>query len=134
MYADRVLRAGARGYITKHEGGEKLRRAIRCVLSGKIYVSENLSAHILEIFSSGQTTLQRPAIDNLSDREFEVFELIAKGLSARQIAGRLHLSAKTIDAHRANIKGKLKIQTSAELISFAARWITDEPEAKQRKP
>jgi DNA-binding NarL/FixJ family response regulator len=134
LYADRVLRAGARGYITKHEGGEKLMRAIRCVLSGKIYVSENLSAHILEIFSSGQTTLQRPAIDNLSDREFEVFELIAKGLSARQIAGRLHLSAKTIDAHRANIKGKLKIQTSAELISFAARWITDEPEGKQRKP
>jgi DNA-binding NarL/FixJ family response regulator len=134
LYADRVLRAGARGYITKHEGGEKLMRAIRCVLSGKIYVSENLSAHILEIFSSGQTTPQRPAIDNLSDREFEVFELIAKGLSARQIAGRLHLSAKTIDAHRANIKGKLKIQTSAELISFAARWITDEPEGKQRKP
>jgi DNA-binding NarL/FixJ family response regulator len=134
LYADRVLRAGARGYITKHEGGEKLMRAIRCVLSGKIYVSESLSAHILEIFSSGQTTPQRPAIDNLSDREFEVFELIGEGLSARQIAGRLNLSAKTIDAHRANIKGKLKIQTSAELISFAARWITDKPEAKQKEP
>src|ERR1700728_2772236 len=72
LYADRVLRAGARGYITKHEGGEKLMRAIRCVLSGKIYVSENMSAHILEIFSRGQTTPQRPAIENLSDREFEV--------------------------------------------------------------
>jgi DNA-binding NarL/FixJ family response regulator len=131
LYADRVLRAGARGYITKHEGGEKLMQAIRCVLSGKIYVSENMSAHILEIFSRGQTTPQRPAIDNLSDREFEVFELIGAGLSARQIADRLHLSAKTIDAHRANIKGKLKIQTSAELISFAARWIIDRPGTKQ---
>jgi DNA-binding NarL/FixJ family response regulator len=131
LYADRVLRAGARGYITKHEGGEKLMRAIRCVLSGKIYVSENMSAHILEIFSRGQTTPQRPAIENLSDREFEVFELIGEGLSARQIAARLHLSAKTVDAHRANIKGKLKIQTSAELISFAARWITDRPGTKQ---
>jgi DNA-binding NarL/FixJ family response regulator len=131
LYADRVLRAGARGYITKHEGGEKLMRAIRCVLSGKIYVSEKMSAHILEIFSRGQTTPQRPAIENLSDREFEVFELIGEGLSAHQIAARLHLSAKTVDAHRANIKGKLKIQTSAELISFAARWITDRPGTKQ---
>jgi DNA-binding NarL/FixJ family response regulator len=131
LYADRVLRAGARGYITKHEGGEKLMRAIRHVLSGKIYVSENMSAHILEIFSGGQTTPHRSSIESLSDREFEVFELIAEGLSARQIAERLHLSAKTVDAHRANIKEKLKIQTSAELISFAARWITDQSGTKQ---
>src|ERR1700688_2568424 len=125
LYADRVLRAGARGYITKHEGGEKLMRAIRHVLSGKIYVSETMSAHILDLFSTGRTR-QRPSIENLSDREFEVFELIGEGLSARQIAARLYLSAKTVDAHRANIKEKLKIKTSAELISFAARWIADQ--------
>jgi DNA-binding NarL/FixJ family response regulator len=127
------LRAGARGYITKHEGGEKLMRAIRHVLSGKIYVSENMSAHILEVFSGGQAP-HRSSIENLSDREFEVFELIGEGLSTRQVAGRLHLSAKTVDAHRANIKEKLKMNTSAELISFAARWIAYRTDARRMEP
>jgi len=122
LYADRVLRAGARGYITKHEGGEKLMEAIRHVLSGKIYVSESMSAHILEIFSGGQTRLDRSSIEKLSDREFEVFESLGEGLSSQQIAKKLHLSAKTVDAHRANIKTKLSIKTTAELISYAARW------------
>ena len=122
LYADRVLRAGARGYITKHEGGEKLMKAIRRVLSGKIYVSESMSAHILEIFSGGQTAPDRSSIEKLSDREFEVFESLGEGLSSQQIAKRLHLSAKTVDAHRANIKTKLNIKTTAELISYAARW------------
>jgi DNA-binding NarL/FixJ family response regulator len=124
LYADRVLRAGARGYITKHEGGEKLIGAIRHVLSGKIYVSESMSAHILEIFSGRQTGVDRASIQNLSDREFEVFEALGEGLSSHEIAKKLHLSAKTVDAHRANIKSKLKINTTAELISFAARWTT----------
>ena len=122
LYADRVLRAGARGYITKHEGGEKLMEAIRHVLRGKIYVSESMSAHILEIFSGGQTRLDRSSIEKLSDREFEVFESLGEGLSSQQIAKKLHLSAKTVDAHRANIKTKLNIKTTAELISYAARW------------
>ena len=122
LYADRVLRAGARGYIAKHEGGEKLLAAIRQVLSGRIYVSETMSAHILEIFSGGQTGSDRSSIEALSDREFEVFESLGEGLSSQQIAKKLHLSAKTVDAHRANIKTKLKINTTAELISYAARW------------
>jgi DNA-binding NarL/FixJ family response regulator len=124
LYADRVLRAGARGYITKHEGGDKLLVAIRQVLSGKIYVSESMSAHILEIFSGVQPGTVRPSIQNLSDREFEVFQALGEGLSSHEIAKKLHLSAKTVDAHRANIKTKLKINTTAELISFAARWTT----------
>jgi DNA-binding NarL/FixJ family response regulator len=122
LYADRVLRAGARGYITKHEGGDKLMGAIRHVLSGRIYVSESMSAHILEIFSGGQTMIDRSSIQKLSDREFEVFEALGEGLSSHEIAKKLHLSAKTVDAHRANIKTKLKINTTAELISFSARW------------
>jgi DNA-binding NarL/FixJ family response regulator len=130
LYGDRVLRAGARGYISKHEGGEKLMRAIRHVLSGKIYVSETMSAHILEVFSGGQTTPERSSVESLSDREFEVFELMGQGFSARQIGDRLHISAKTVDAHRANVKSKLKMKTGAELISFAARWIADQPGAK----
>jgi DNA-binding NarL/FixJ family response regulator len=122
LYADRVLRAGARGYITKHEGGEKLMEAIRHVLRGKIYVSESMSAHILEIFSGGQTGFDRSSIEKLSDREFEVFEALGEGLSSQRIAKKLHLSAKTVDAHRANIKTKLQIKTTAELIAYAARW------------
>ena len=128
LYADRVLRAGARGYITKHEGGEKLMAAIRQVLSGKIYVSESMSAHILEIFTGGQTGSDRSSIQSLSDREFEVFEALGQGLSSHEIAKKLHLSAKTVDAHRANIKTKLKINTTAELISFAARWMATQRE------
>ena len=124
LYADRVLRAGARGYITKHEGGDKLMGAIRHVLSGRIYVSESMSAHILEIFSGGQTGIDRSSIQKLSDREFQVFDALGEGLSSHEIAKKLHLSAKTVDAHRANIKTKLKINTTAELISFSARWAT----------
>src|SRR6516164_1656577 len=123
LYAERVLRAGARGYITKHEGGEKLMEAIRHVLSGQIYVSERMSAHILEIFSGSEPDPERSSIRQLSDREFEVFELIGEGLSAREIAERLHLSAKTVDAHRAKIKEKLHVKTASELISYAARWM-----------
>jgi DNA-binding NarL/FixJ family response regulator len=131
LYADRVLRAGARGYITKHEGGEKLMQAIRHVVSGRIYVSESMSAHILEIFSGGGPTgLDRSSIENLSDREFEVFASLGQGLSSQQIARKLHLSAKTVDAHRANIKTKLSIKTTAELIAYAARWISHQAQER----
>ena len=123
LYAERVLRAGARGYITKHEGGERLMQAVRHVLSGQIYVSEKMSAHILERFSGGQAAPVCSLVAQLSDREFEVFELLGEGLSAHEIAGRLHISTKTVDAHRANIKAKLVIKTTSELISYAARWI-----------
>ena len=130
LYAERVLRAGARGYITKHEGGKKLIQAIRQVLSGQIYVSEKMSAQILETFSGGQAGSVRSLIAQLSDREFEVFELLGEGLSARAIAGRLHLSTKTVDVHRANIKVKLAIKTTSELISYAARWIEHRANSK----
>ena len=130
LYAERVLRAGARGYITKHEGGKKLIQAIRQVLSGQIYVSEKMSAQILETFSGGQAGSVRSLIAQLSDREFEVFELLGEGLSARAIADRLHLSTKTVDVHRANIKMKLAIKTTSELISYAARWIEHRTNSK----
>jgi len=80
-----------------------------------------MSAHILEVFSGGQPALDRSSIEKLSDREFEVFESVGEGLSSQQIARKLHLSAKTVDAHRANIKTKLNIKKTAELISYAAR-------------
>jgi DNA-binding NarL/FixJ family response regulator len=123
LYAERSLRAGARGYISKHEGGEKLMDAIRQILAGKIYVSEKLAAHIIEIFSGIQSPREHGPIEQLSDREFEVFELLAQGLSSQEIAKQLHLSAKTVDAHRANIKSKLKLKTTSELVAYAARWV-----------
>ena len=122
LYAERVLRAGARGYIMKQEGGKKLMEAIRQVLSGRIYVSEKMSARILEIFSGRRADAIVSPVEQLSDREFEVFQLIGEGKGTRDIAGHLHLSVKTVEVHRANIKAKLKIRTATDLVRYAVRW------------
>jgi DNA-binding NarL/FixJ family response regulator len=106
----------------KQEGGKKLMQAIRHVLDGKIYVSEKMSAEILETFSSRRARIESSPVERLTDREFEVFQLIGQGKGTREIAEKLHLSVKTIEVHRANIKGKLKLQSASELIRFAVRW------------
>lgn len=120
LYAERVLRAGARGYIMKQEGGKKLMEAIRQVLSGQIYVSGKMSAKILENATGHRTS--GSSIENLSDREFEVFQLIGKGKGTRDIAEHLHLSVKTVEVHRANIKEKLKLKSATDLVHHAVRW------------
>jgi DNA-binding NarL/FixJ family response regulator len=122
LYAERVLRAGGRGYIMKQEGGKKLMEAIRHVLSGQVYVSPKISAKILEIFSGRRADAKSP-VEKLTDREFEVFQLVGQGKSTREIALQLHLSAKTVEVHRANIKAKLELKTAAELIRAAVRWV-----------
>lgn len=122
LYAERALRAGARGYITKQEGGAKLKQAIRQVLAGQIYVSAETSARIVEIFSGHQSASENSPVAQLSDREFDVFQLIGEGLSTQEIGDRLHISAKTVEVHRVNIKTKLELGTAAELIAYAARW------------
>jgi DNA-binding NarL/FixJ family response regulator len=125
LYAERALHAGARGYIMKDATGEQLMDAIRQVLSGKMYVSKKISSRVVEAFSGGSSASSaRLSVEQLSDREFQVFELIGLGLSTSKIARRLSLSAKTVNAHRAQIKKKLHIKTASELISFAARWLT----------
>ena len=126
LYAERALRAGARGYIMKHENGSKLVDAVRAVLRGQVYVSEKTSARVLGLLSgNGRTALStRSGVERLSDREFDVFQLLGQGLSAHEIGARLHLCAKTIDAHRANIKRKLGVTTTSGLISYAAQWTT----------
>jgi len=123
LYAERALRAGARGYIMKQEGGKKLMEAIRVVLGGKIYVSENMSAKVLEALSGGGRDAGRNAIQNLSDREFEVLQLLGAGKGTSEIAQQLHLSSKTVEAHRANIKRKLSLKTGPELVRYAVRWV-----------
>ena len=122
LYAERVLRAGGRGYIMKQEGGKKLMEAIRQVLSGQIYVSGKMSAKILEIFSGRRNDSGGSPIGRLSDREFEVFQLIGEGKGTREIALKLHLSVKTVEVHRANIKGKLQLKTATDLVRSALRW------------
>jgi DNA-binding NarL/FixJ family response regulator len=121
LYAERVLRAGARGYIMKQESGPKMMQAIRQVLAGRIYLSDKISTRILENVA-GKRPKASP-IERLSDREFEVFQLIGRGKSTAQIAQELHLSTKTVEAHRARVKEKLDLRTMPELISFASRWV-----------
>jgi DNA-binding NarL/FixJ family response regulator len=121
LYTERVLRAGARGYIMKEESGPTMMQAIRQVLAGRIYVSDKMSARIVENVA-GKRTKASP-IERLSDREWEVFQLIGRGKSTVQIAEELHLSPKTVETHRARVKEKLDLRTMNELISFASRWV-----------
>jgi len=127
LYAERVLRAGGRGYIMKQEGGKKLMEAIRHVLSGQTYISPKISAKIVDAFSGRRPAGSSP-VETLTDREFEVFQLIGQGRSTKEIADKLHVSAKTVEVHRVNIKHKLNVATAPELIHFAVRW------AESQKP
>jgi len=123
IYAERALRAGARGYIMKQEGGEKFLQAIRQVLAGKVFVSEKMSARILENFSGLPAASSTSPVQQLSDREFEVFQLIGQGVGTGEIAARLRLSVKTVETHRKNIKKKLKLDTATDLLRYAVRWL-----------
>ncbi len=126
LYAERVLRAGARGYIMKHEATGKVLVAIRKVLNGKIYVSEKMASMMIEKSISGPSEKTTSTIDLLSDRELEVFHLIGKGLGTRQIAKELHLSVKTVETYREHIKYKMKFKTSTEMVRHAIQWVETE--------
>jgi DNA-binding NarL/FixJ family response regulator len=121
LYAERVLRAGGRGYIMKQEGGKKIIEGVRRILSGGAYVSENISARILDSISGRRQN--KSEVASLTDREFEVFQLIGQGLSTTEMAEKLHVSVKTVEVHRVNIKNKLGVPTAPELIRFAVRWL-----------
>jgi DNA-binding NarL/FixJ family response regulator len=123
LYAERVLRAGARGYLMKESGGEKMLEAIRKVLSGQVYVSESMSARVLDNLSGRRPRGSNSPIEKLSDREFEVFQLVGEGRSSREIAQQLHLSSKTVDVHRARIKEKLELKDMTALVRHAVRWV-----------
>lgn len=126
LYAERVLRAGGRGYVMKQEGGGRMIEAIRQVLAGKIAVSERMASRILEVFSGRRATADDSPVARLSDREFEVFQLIGEGRGTTEIAAQLHLSVKTVEAHRANIKQKLALKSAPELVRAAVRWVESE--------
>jgi len=107
----------------KQEGGEKFLQAIRQVLAGKVFVSEKMSARILENFSGLPAASSTSPVQQLSDREFEVFQLIGQGVGTGEIAARLRLSVKTVETHRKNIKKKLKLDTATDLLRYAVRWL-----------
>jgi DNA-binding NarL/FixJ family response regulator len=122
LYAERALRAGAKGYITKHEASANVMVAIRQVLSGEIYLKPRFMSSILNrITNVGRATSQ--PIDRLTDRELEVFELIGRGQTTREIGARLRLGLTTVDTYRARIKGKLNLENAARLHSEASRWL-----------
>ena len=126
FYAERCFRAGARGYVTKGEPSAKVIEGIRQVLSGEVYVSEKIASKMVCKMVGSRRDSDQYTIDRLSDREFEVFELIGQGMQTREIAERLHLSVKTIDAHRENIKRKLKLRDATDLLKTAIQWVESE--------
>jgi len=123
LYAERALRAGARGYIMKQEAPEKVIIAIRQVLQGAIYVSDAMSAKMLNKIIDSRREGSSSPVELLSDRELQVFKLLGSGLSTRQVSEQLHVSMKTVEAYRANIKEKLKFKSSAELVQHAIHWV-----------
>ncbi len=122
LYAIRALRAGASGYIMKQEATEKVIEAARKVLDGEIYLSDKMEKKMMQQLVGGRTARTGSPLEDLSDRELEVFNLIGQGKGTRQIAEELHLSIKTVESHRAHIKEKLGLKSATELVQHAIQW------------
>jgi DNA-binding NarL/FixJ family response regulator len=123
LNAERVLRAGAQGYVTKKAGGKALLNAIREVLAGRVFLSDQMSTKLLQNLAGKRPGKSASPLESLTDREFEVFQLIGDGRSSRQIAETLHVSIKTVEAHRANMKAKLDLKAGTDLVHYAVRWV-----------
>lgn len=121
-YAERVLRAGANGYIMKQEATEKVLIAIRRILRGEVYLSERLTNRMLQHFVRGSAGKKESPLASLTDRELEVFRLIGEGHATRQIAEELHISIKTVESYQAHIKEKLSLRSARELVQHAIEW------------
>lgn len=126
LYSERALRAGARGYIMKEEANEQVVMAIRQVLSGEIYVSDKMRTKLLRKIVDRRLAAGDSLIDDLSDRELEVFRLIGRGYRTRKIAEVLHVSVKTVESYREHIKQKMKLRDATELLQQAIQWVQSE--------
>ena len=126
VWAERAIRAGARGYVMKKEASESVISAIKNILNGKIHVSPDMMAHLLDKFQGNPSAQGAPTVDILTDRELEVFRLIGSGLSTREIAERMKLGIKTIGTYRDRIKQKLCIKSATELTRRGVLWIENE--------
>jgi DNA-binding NarL/FixJ family response regulator len=125
IYAERVLRAGARGYIMKHEAVTEVKAAIHRVLEGGLYLSRRISDQLVESAVRDRPGREVPPISRLSDREFEVLEMIGLGLGTSEIARKLRLSVKTIETYQAKLKEKLDLPDAAKLFQYALRWVKE---------
>ncbi len=127
IYAERALRAGAKGYVMKQEAADQLLHAIRRVLEGDIFVSDKMSKYLLQKYLDGGANAEHTSpVSKLSDREIEIFRLIGEGRSTRKIAEELSLSVKTVESHRAHIKQKLRMTSGTELVHNAVQWVQSE--------
>ena len=133
IYAERALRAGADGYITKEEGTEKAIQAIRLLMEGKRYLSEKMAVKMMDNLV-GNTAVGEGTVESLSDRELEVLELLGNGLGSHEIAEKLHLSIKTIESHREHIKTKLGLTRATELVRYAFNWVHGEKGGPSQQP
>jgi DNA-binding NarL/FixJ family response regulator len=124
IYAERALRAGAKGYMTKHEASENVLTAIRDILGGLVYLNPRFVSRVMSRMGEGNELEVRP-IDRLTDRELEVFELIGRGLTSREIGDRLGLGVTTVDTYRTRIKEKLNLENAARLRWEASRWVQE---------
>ena len=122
-YAERALRAGARGYVMKENADEVVVEALRTVLRGEVYASPEVSARMLRQMSDGTPPTGEGGVDSLTDREREIFRALGEGLTSRKIAERFGLSERTVEVHRANIKRKLGSEDTAQLLREAVRWV-----------
>lgn len=123
IYAQRALRAGAKGYVMKKEPSTKIVDAIRKIIKGEIFVSPSVADQVLHQIVNGGNNVAASPVDRLTDRELEVVQLIGRGLSSREIAESLHLSVKTIESHRAHVKEKLNLRNATELVQFSVQWV-----------
>src|SRR5438105_8825836 len=123
LYALRALRAGAEGYVMKHEAMANVIQAIHEVFNGRPYLSPAMAAQVITKFAHRGSQSEADAVERLSDRELEILELIGKGNEVRQIAKLLHLSPKTVETHRAHIKEKLNLQNARQVARFAVQWV-----------
>jgi DNA-binding NarL/FixJ family response regulator len=124
LYAERALRAGARGYIMKNEASDRIRTAIHRVLAGELYLSDRMKEKMLHrLVSSKKNEEVVSSVELLSDREMEVFQLIGNGFSTKQIASKLNLSVKTIDSYREHLKLKLPLEHGSDLVRYAIQWV-----------
>jgi len=123
LYANRVIKTGAGGYLMKVEAGEKLIEAVQKILDGGVYVSQAVNEKLLKLYSNKNASSLTNPLDSLSDRELEVYECIGRGLKTEEIANKMHISVKTVESYRARIKQKLNISNLTDLIRHAVKWI-----------
>lgn len=123
LYAERALKAGARGFLMKNHATAGIPVAIRAVLAGQFHVSPKVAALALHQMAGRKSGIQREGLGNLTDRELQIFQLLGAGVNTRDMAAKLHLSIKTIETHRENIKRKLKLSSAAELIRYSVNWV-----------